>query len=535
MGGFFRNVVIPRAAGGGGGGITNVRLSAGTTSNLRSDFTFGNAGGVSFGLDNGTITAVAPAAGGGLTNINVSAGTTSNLLSAFTLNNANGVSFGLDASTITASIATSLTNFRISAGTTSNLLSALTFANGGGVSFGLDASTITATVATSLTNIRLSAGTTSNLASAFTFSNSNGISFGLDAGTITASYTVPTQSNQTLGLYAVGNTTGQSSSSTFDARTVSFVGQGIASVGFSNGSVNISVPAGGGAGLSLGMSTQGNTAGTTGLVSNRYIFVGIGPVSLSQSLNGESGTLSIDAPATSSIVGTNGLSVSTNGNTISVSLRELSVWRKMGQITQAGTAQGNSLVSIQPFILENPVAFSNVLIAGSINVATNTNNSSAFIDVSASAVVYSRNVSTLSSLASFNNTFTQTWTSNATGTVTGVHGFQLTGAATTLTQGEYFIAVCLSTTNTATGGAATTALGNTVSMILSGSIGSAANLVKVNFGNQTATSLGLIGGQGILSTGATRATIAFSAYTMTGTRGFLAPVALELRNQTWWG
>lgn len=65
---------------------------------------FGNGGGVTFGLSaDGKITASAPAAGGGLTNINISAGTTSNNLSAITFSNLNGITFGLNASTLTAS------------------------------------------------------------------------------------------------------------------------------------------------------------------------------------------------------------------------------------------------------------------------------------------------------------------------------------------------------------------------------------------------------------------------------------------------
>lgn len=72
------------------------------------------------------------------------------------------------------------------------------------------------------------------------FSNANGLSFGLSAGAITASYTVPTQSNQTGGVYHVGNTTGQSSSSTYDLRTLSIDGAGIVSAGWSAGSIRIS-------------------------------------------------------------------------------------------------------------------------------------------------------------------------------------------------------------------------------------------------------------------------------------------------------
>lgn len=177
-----------RLTGGGAGGLTNINVSAGTTSNNLSAITFSNLNGVSFGLDGSTITA-SVAAAAGLTNLRISAGTTSNLLSDVTFSNSNGVSFGINASTITASVATSLTNINISAGTTSNNLSAVVFSNSNNISFGLNGSTVTATatVASTQGSINLSAGTTSNLASAFTFSNSNGVSFGLNASTITGS------------------------------------------------------------------------------------------------------------------------------------------------------------------------------------------------------------------------------------------------------------------------------------------------------------------------------------------------------------
>lgn len=75
------------------------------------------------------------------------------------------------------------------------------------------------------------------------------------------------QSNQTLGFYATSNTTGATNSSTFDARSVTFQGAGIASVGFSNGSVVVSVPSGGGVGDGVNILAAGTqTAATTGTV-----------------------------------------------------------------------------------------------------------------------------------------------------------------------------------------------------------------------------------------------------------------------------
>lgn len=269
--------------------------------------------------------------------------------------------------------------------------------------------------------VALQVSNTTYTSGTITFQNANGISFGSSgAGGISASYTVPTQTNQTIGIYGVSNTTGQSSSSTYDARSISFQGAGIISVGNSGGTVIISGPGttgltqlsagmstggntagttglasaqlvlagganvtlsgstnggsmtisfaapsptagslnvsagttsgnlasvifsnsngvsfglnggtitasaagGGGGGVNFGVSTGGNTAGNTGTVSTgNVILVGLGPISLSQVTGGagSAATISINAPATSSIVGTNGISISTNGSTISVS------------------------------------------------------------------------------------------------------------------------------------------------------------------------------------------------------------------------
>jgi hypothetical protein len=122
----------------------------------------------------------------------------------------------------------------------------VTWQNANGISFGssgangVSASYTVPSTAGLLSAVNLSAGTTSGNLSAVTFSNSNGVSFGLNASTITGS--VAAQTNQTVGLYALGNTT-QNSSSTMDARTLSFNGLGAQTVGFSNGSIQLSVPA----------------------------------------------------------------------------------------------------------------------------------------------------------------------------------------------------------------------------------------------------------------------------------------------------
>lgn len=68
---------------------------------------------------------------------------------------------------------------------------------------------------------------------------------------------ITTQTNQTLAVYAVGNTTGQSSSSTYDARTLSVDGGGIVSAGWSNSTLRIS-------------ATQSNQAFSAGAASSAF-------------------------------------------------------------------------------------------------------------------------------------------------------------------------------------------------------------------------------------------------------------------------
>lgn len=463
---FGLNGSVVTASVAAGGGLTNINVSAGTTSNNLSALTFNDLNGISFGLNASTITAsytvptvtnsswtVSDAASSAtvarlaftnlngvtlslstgaagshtivgsvatsLTNIRVSAGTTSNNLSAITFSNGSNVSFGLNGSVITASVNTSLTNINVSAGTTSNNLSAITFSNGSNVSFGLNGSVVTASVNTSLTAINVSAGTTSNNLSAITFSNLNGLTFGLNASVITGSYTVP----GTLSVFAQSNTT-QSSSGTIAFNSLQFNGAGIASVGVSNGSVIISVPAGGGAGMSLGISTQGNTSGTTGLVSNQYLLVGSNGITLSQSVNGQSATLTISG---------DGYSIYSTENFPRVSLTNLS----------------NMTLTI---LTQRPI-FLPLFVPGSlthnlvdIEVSRATSGSNAF---TMQAAIYTFvNSTQISRLASLQNVFSNT----DTGSISGIRRIRLTGfeaAGSTLSPGHYVLMLYASAAATA--------------------------------------------------------------------------------------
>ena len=92
--------------------------------------------------------------------------------------------------------------------------------------------------------------------------NLNGLSHYTSNGSLVASYTVPVQTNQTVGLFGVSQTT-QNTSGTVNATGMSFAGAGNVSVGLTNGSIVIS-------GQTWGLTTGGAYAAgnTTGQSSS---------------------------------------------------------------------------------------------------------------------------------------------------------------------------------------------------------------------------------------------------------------------------
>lgn len=602
------NVSIIGGAGGGGGSLN---ISAGTTSNNLTNVVFSNSNGISFGLNGSTITGTVrtdylttamQSNAATISNINLSAGTTSNNLSAFVMSNSNGMSFGLNGSTITGSYTVPAIPGAgsISAGTTSATLGQVIFSNSNSVSFGMNAGTVTATVsypaqttqpalqsfsagttrittgevvlsnsngisfgangqtvtasytvpstAGLLSAVNLSAGTTSNNLSAFTLSNSNGISFGLNGSVITGShnaltsqsnqnvtaanggfafqtlsfsnvngfsfgtsagsaitgsYTVPTQTvqtqnvvvpaasnstytsgtvvftgsnnitvsyngqtiqisgpttaaqtNQTLGLYAVSNTT-LSTSGTVDARTLSFQGAGIASVGVSNGSVIVSVPAGGGAGYSAGLSNIGNTSGDTGTVSNQLVFAGGNNITLSGSTNGGSMTVTISAPnlgagggiaaAAGTQTATSGTVVFSNSNNMTFGMSNSSVitasylppgisdfvapWAWSGRGTNSSL--GQNTLYFMPVDIHEELSASRINFYPNISISLETGNSSGTGRFGIGYGIYTRGTGASSERISLLSSYSMTFISHSNSSNNSVsltHAFGLSDA-----------------------------------------------------------------------------------------------------------
>lgn len=167
----------------------------------------------------------------------------------FWLGGGNGVTLSGSSNTISISVATSylasnassnyMQNWKLTgntAGTTSSAEGTdLWFGGGNGVTLSGSSNTISISVATSY----LASNASTNYVQANAVFNGTNASGTIASNAISVS--VLAQSNQTLGVYVSGTTAGQSSSSTFDARSVTISGFGPMSLGESSSSIFISL------------------------------------------------------------------------------------------------------------------------------------------------------------------------------------------------------------------------------------------------------------------------------------------------------
>lgn len=281
-------------------------------------------------------------------------------------------------------------------------------------------------------SVNFSAGTTSNNLAAVTFSNSNGVGFGLNGSVITASHNgITSQTNQTIGIYGVGNTT-QSSSGVVDARSLSFNGLGGVSVGYSNGSVQISGGAGGGGGgIALANAQTTYATGTANLA------VAGGALTIASAANQ---SFNFSVPQTSSLAATGAVSISTDGSTISIGApagATLSYYNPQDGYLQVTGQQGQGTLHMQPSPAPN-VVFDRAVFPV---VFTGATASTASVSLSMWLGVYTRTVSTLSLLMSFSTSgaLTHSGTANSSQNV-GVKLFTM-GATSSLSEGQYFMGI----------------------------------------------------------------------------------------------
>lgn len=323
--------------------ISNAKLSAGTLSAFRSDVTFGDSNGVSFGLNTngvltGTVATNYQSQGAYLTTAALSAdsskyaGTNGAITGGSITVNTAGVSVNLPAYLTTAmqSNAATISNIKISAGALSAFRSAVTFGDTNGVSFGLETNgVLTATVATNyqsagayLTTAALSqdsskyAGTNGAITGGSITVNTAGVSVNLPAYLTTAALSQDS-SNYVQEWALTGNTAGTTSSAQ-GTRLYFSGGNGLTISGSSN---SIVFAVGNYLTTAALSADSSKYAGTNGAITGGSITVNTSGVSINLPAYLTTAALSADSSKYAGINGAiTGGSITVNTSGVSVNL-----------------------------------------------------------------------------------------------------------------------------------------------------------------------------------------------------------------------
>ena len=539
------------AAAGGAGDGGNV-LAAGTrTAGTNSTVLFSNANGVTFGLDavNGSIiTASVAAAGGAQTGI-------SGIIASDATYTSGTVSFSNQANiTIGSSVDGATQYIRLSGHAAQSVVpgiqtiafanttfttGAVSFSNANGISFGSSGAQVTAShnALTSQSNQNVTAANGGFAFQTLSFSNLNGISFGTSAGSaITASHNAITtgrastdaiglntaQTNVTWTVNSSGislNAGGYLTTAMASNRGTDFVQATAAFSGFNasgtiaSGGITVSVAAPGAAAENnainlLGANTSGNTtaSGST---------IGWSGVNLTFSGTNNSQVV-VSAPATSSLVGTNGISISTAGSTISIMANPITysghapVWQGMRVVGN----QGQGTFFIQPMFNAPDFQFDRVVMPIHYSNATNSSGSAT---LSFWVGLYTRNVSTLSMAhsSSFSHALSASGTVGSYSLFSGMRNL-LMPWTTTVGANDYWLGIGSRTTSGGADKSFSQFLMSDAASTLAGEYGVAANATKQFYlgqGFYSATTAGVPG------------SIAFTQIQGTGSLNLRPPIA----------
>lgn len=325
------------------------------------------------------------------------------------------------------------------------------------------------------------------------------------SGTLTIS--APNQSVQTQNLHNLtlgGNTAGVMAQ--VSSGTLTLVGGNNITLSQNGNAVTISGGAGGGGGLALANSQTTFTSGTANLVASGALTIA--------STTGQSFNLSV--PQTSSLSATGGVSISTNGSTISIGApaeATLSRWEyPIAQFTSilgyTNTNQG--LLSVQNVLIPMYVSGTAAKIAGSIALGTSTANTTGTVSVSVWMGIYTVHTASgasllLASSGSANNTFTFQGNSSASSNYSSVTGVRELTVPMNVnaTPGQYWVGAVMSTA---------TAGGLNFSFSLWGNnLQSTGTPQLAPIGGNTASAYGFLPAQGVWKS---------SAYTMPATVPF---------------
>ena len=401
-----------------------------------------NGSSITFGLANNITTALQSANANYLTSQSNQAFSASGGSSTFqTLNfaNSNGVTFSNSGGSVVASYTVPATTGFAGTGFTSNTTTGTAIVgtlNTNGLNLGVPAYV---TNAVGGGGVAIGASTQTATSGTVNFVNSNGISFGMSGSNqITASYTPIVDYVQSFNggtgnvSLTVGNGLSLSNNPGFPEYTI-------------NLATNITTSL---QNFSFGVSNLGNTAGNTGVTGTRVVLVGANNISLSQSTNTNGATITIDqaggviyanlsgntsgnttasgntlnfsginvtlsgtnnsqiaisAPATSSIVGNNGISISSAGSTISVLNNFISSFENQPFLTPQNMTLALASVShAAAFNLPEPMSASFIRIPVLMTTAT-TSIATTAASVTGGAAIYSTWNAVIYSLGNLGN------------------------------------------------------------------------------------------------------------------------------------
>jgi len=344
--------IIGNAGGGGiaasiGGNSTSG--GAGYSNVTSGTLILAGGNNITLSQDGRSVTISGPNVGGAQTGISGIAGSAASTVTAGTVQfaNANNISFGLNSNTMTASFSQSVQPAQtgisgLAANGTTFTSGTVVFSNFNNITFGTSGAgaqqTITASASYAAQTVQtqnsvqvngssgaisFNAGANmslSTVASALTFINllstssyAANISNVSSAGTRSSVFAMVDHAHIGVGGIVVSNTaTTWVGNVILSGTNITFVTGGNSSAG----SIGISAAAPGGAAgtQTLGMSNLGNSGGTSGVATGsnvQFVFAGSNNITLSQSINGSSGTISIYGGAGGAFSG----GVSSGGNT----------------------------------------------------------------------------------------------------------------------------------------------------------------------------------------------------------------------------
>lgn len=404
--------------------LSAINVSAGTTSSNQSSIGFSNANGMSFGFSGASITGsyTVPTVTNSVWTVSDAA--SSATVGRLAFSNLNGVTLSLSTGaagshTIVGSHngLTSQSNQNITAANGGFAFQTLSFSNLNGISFGTSAGSAITASHNAITTARASTdaiGLNTAQSNVTWTVNSSGLSFDARgyAGTgttfnganVSGSMTVNSNGVQlSLSAGAGGGATPVASASngSFSFTTLAFSNANNVTFGTSAGSIITASVAAPGAAAENNWFTLSNVAGGANSSASGST---IGLSGLNLTMSGTNGSqIIISAPATSSLVGTRGISLSTNGSTVSVGKVFQTMYVPMfpvSTVSQTLAALGATSASQRffPYFVSDNLSFNALRVMHFLSYATSS--VSGQQTISYQYALYSNNGSTLSSISS---------------------------------------------------------------------------------------------------------------------------------------